>query len=397
MKKYPSNIKLYGCLAVIIISVFMPFKAFAVTDTAFYSSNDILFYNSTDTGCISTTPGPITSPDSKINQESTAKFLTSTSFLGNSNKPLNAIQMAAIMGNIQQESGFNPNGGLGGSHQGIVQWDSGRWNSITNPKTDLNNQLNFIKTELDGAYKDSLGEFWNASSPDDLSKATYAIARNYEVAISGSSSTSWTNDTDATNGIQNWTNRKGFAQSAYNDFGDLAGTGYNPGPSCGGLVSGGMTLEKAQSFMSEYKNLEPKDWPSGTTETLYDINGTSCSGGSLANCVAFSQYFVNRYTTKKYVNTADGRGVVKDLIALGFTDGGHTPKVYSIFSRSTGSYGHTGVVLGIDAANNEMIIGQASCGETLADGTKAVKVSLSDFSSGIYTYAYTDSVLKGGL
>lgn len=393
MKKIPIYVII---LALISSFAITDYQVFA-TDTDFYSANDILFYNPTDTGCVSAPSGTSTSPNSKNNQEITAKYLFSTNFLGNNNKPMNAVQMAAIIGNLQQESGLNPNSGEGGSHRGIVQWSIvDRWNKIANPKNDLNNQLNFIKIELDGVYKDSLSEFWNASEPTDLNKATYAIARNYEVALKNSGgSTSWTNDTDASNNLQNWTERKEYAQSAYNDFGNLAGSGYVPGASCGGLVSGGMTLAAAQTFVNEYKSLEPKDWASGTPGTIYDINGTNCSGGSLANCVAFSQYFINRYTSKKYVNTSDGRGVVKDLIALGLTDGSHTPKAYAIFSRNSGSYGHTGVVLGVDTANNKIIIGEAACGNTL-DWTDARERSLSEFSSDDYTYAYTDNVLKGG-
>jgi len=148
--------------------------------------------------------------------------------------------------------------------------------------------------------------------------------------------------------------------------------------------------------MAEYRNLQPKSWPRGTAGTPYAINGTGCSGGPLANCVAFSQYFINRYTTKKYVHTSDGRGVVKDLLGMGFTDGGHTPKAYAIFSRNSGTYGHTGVVLGIDTANNSILIGEASCGDPLSQ-VDAHVYKLSKFSSGDYTYAYTDGLLKGGV
>jgi len=393
---------IFACLLNLIIAPVVS-ATDGTFDPSFYSNNDILFYNPTDTGCVNVTTSTVTSPSSKGNQEAVAKFLTSTNFVGNGNKPMNAIQMAAIMGNIQQESGYNPNAGQGGSHKGIIQWNSpGRWESITDPKTDLNNQLNFIKTELDGGYKDRISEFWSSSAPGDLNHATYAIARNYEVAITGvSSSTSWTNDANATKGLQGWTKRIGYAQTAYNTYGNLAKSSFTPGSGCaavgsGNLASGGMTIDKAKPFMAEYRNLQPKSWPRGTAGTPYAINGTGCSGGPLANCVAFSQYFINRYTTKKYVHTSDGRGVVKDLLGMGFTDGGHTPKAYAIFSRNSGTYGHTGVVLGIDTANNSILIGEASCGDPLSQ-VDAHVYKLSKFSSGDYTYAYTDGLLKGGV
>jgi hypothetical protein len=393
MKKIPTII-----INIFIISTLIATSITSVVgatyDEKFFSSNDILFYNPTDTGCISSSsPNAITSPDSSGNQETAAKFFTSTNFIGNGNKPMNAVQMAAIMGNIQQESGFNPSAGITGDHRGIIQWTSpGRWDNIAEPKTDINNQLKLIKTELDGLYKDSLSEFWSSSTTDDLNKATYAITRNYEVAIVGNnSSTLWTNNTDATSSLQEWVKRQGYATGFYNQYGNLAGSGYMPGSSCGGLVSGGMALEKATAFMDEYKNLEPKNWASGTTATSYAINGTSCAESSLANCVAFSQYFINRYTDKQYTHTSNGDGVVRDLIALGFKDGGHTPRVYSVFSAT---FGHTGVVLGIDKDNNKIIIGEASCGQGL-NSIHAKEYALSDFSGDIYTYAYTDNALKG--
>ena len=386
---------IYYTMTVMMICSFIVSNqtVFAVND--FYSANDINFYDSSDTGCISSPSADIhSSPNSNNNQEVAAKFFTSTKFSGNKNKPMNAIQTAAIMGNIQQESGFNPNAGDGKSYKGIVQWSSpGRWDSIKDPKTDLSNQLNYIKTELDGSYKNKLDEFWEASSPDDLNKATYAITRNYEVAVATDKApTSWTNETDAINNVQDWVKRKNFASSFYDKYGNLAASGsdYIPGSECGGLVSGGMTLKEAKAFMNEYKSLEPKDWPEGTSGTKYNINGTTCSGGSLANCVAFSQYFINRYTSKKITHPGNGESVVGQLIGLGFTDGGHTPRVYSVFSKSGGTYGHTGVVLGINKEKDEIIIGEAGCGESF-DWIDARSYSLSVFSGDSYTYAYTDS------
>lgn len=166
---------------------------------------------------------------------------------------------------------------------------------------------------------------------------------------------------------------------------------------CGELISGGMTLEKAQPFMNIYKNLTTDKWKTGTA-TEYDIDGTTCAESSLANCVAFSQYFINRYTTKKIINPGDGKSVVSNLLALGFTDGGHTPKAYAVFSQSATDaehpWGHTGVVLGIDINNGTITIGEAACGEGL-DWIKARSYSLSQFNAENYTYAYTDDFLKG--
>lgn len=56
----------------------------------------------------------------------------------------------------------------------------------------------------------------------------------------------------------------------------------------------------------------------------------------------------------------DGGEVVGNMAAAGFETGSQ-PKVYAVFSMSSSSsYGHTGVVLGIQG--DTAIVGHASCG-----------------------------------
>ncbi len=393
-------ISILTALIIAVTSISVNSKVFAYNE--FYSSNDILFYDELATGCADNSSNIKTSASSTENQKPTAQFLISTNFSGNGDKPLNAVQMAAILGNIQAESGFNPKAGEGRSFRGIVQWNSpGRWDGIKKKK-GLQEQLNFIKTELDGNYyKKKLSEFWSASALTDLDKATYAITRNYEVPIMDGTDggpTLWvdTNNADAGKNLQAWEKRRAYAHELYNKFGNLAKSGYTPSSECGGLVSGGMNLEQAKKFMNAYKNLEPKKWPLGTLGTPYKIYAADCSESPLANCVAFSQYFINRYTTKTVTGLPDGQNVVKRLLALGFTDGANTPKAYSIFSKSGGKYGHTGVVLGIDTVNDKIIIGEAGCGEGL-NWIDAREKKLSNYSNNNYTYVYTDNILKDGL
>jgi surface protein len=182
----------------------------------------------------------------------------------------------------------------------------------------------------------------------------------------------------------------------------------------GALVSGGMNLEQAQAFMKEYTTGELASYyaalsKSGRGDRVhYGINLTSCSGGSLANCVAFSEYFVNKYTTNPTAGMGGGYGlpngslVVQRLIANGFADGGTVPRAYAVFSTPSGSMmcgqvkcGHTGVVLGIDAENDKIIIGEAGCSMPLS-WAGAHEKKLSDFTSGKYTFAYTDEFLNMG-
>ena len=55
---------------------------------------------------------------------------------------------------------------------------------IAEPKTDINNQLNFLVSEIDNDYYGkNLGNFWNINEYSDLEEAAFLVARNYEVGI----------------------------------------------------------------------------------------------------------------------------------------------------------------------------------------------------------------------
>ncbi len=166
------------------------------------------------------------------------------------------------------------------------------------------------------------------------------------------------------------------------------------------LVSGGMNQEQANAFMQEYLNLQAQFAGSaaGLYVSDYDIYTTNCApSGALGNCVAFSQYFVNKYSKyysqNHWLDTTDGVGVVDRLTngadANGFVKG-TTPRPYAIFSYNN----HTGVVLGVDEANDQIIIGEAGCymGD---DWTAARAYSLSSWMSKGPTFAYTDGALNG--
>jgi hypothetical protein len=83
---------------------------------------------------------------------------------------------AGALGNLQQESGFNPNGPYGdnGTSHGIAQWHAGRLSALNsfcaNHKPPLNplsleGQLPFMKHELDTSYADVYGVMRLASDP----------------------------------------------------------------------------------------------------------------------------------------------------------------------------------------------------------------------------------------
>ena len=167
------------------------------------------------------------------------------------------------------------------------------------------------------------------------------------------------------------------------------------GSGSGELISGGMTLEEAKAFM-EYYIQKARD-AEGVTSLVLDgvdfsasvafctYNGT---GNLLANCSAFSRWFVGRYTTKGNTSQKDGGEYASYLISSEGFESGSVPRPYAIFSKT----GHTGVVLGVDTERGMVVIGEASCGRGVP-GIVAREVSISSMTG--YTFAYTDGLLKG--
>jgi hypothetical protein len=159
------------------------------------------------------------------------------------------------------------------------------------------------------------------------------------------------------------------------------------------LCGNGMTFEQAEAFMEKYRNLT--DIGSHGPDPSVTCNGNTPSEKILANCVAFSRYFLHDFTTKPPQGaTGNGGEVVGTLAKWGF-ETGKEPRPYAIFSVPGSPYGHTGVVLGLDG--DEMIIGEANCklpsgGSTAPGKIQARRVTIANTAN--WTYAYTDGILK---
>lgn len=189
-------------------------------------------------------------------------------------------------------------------------------------------------------------------------------------------------------------------------------------PDCsGGLTTNGMTLEQAQSFMKTYTDEASK----GSTGTValdgVSVTDSGCTGikgngigGALNNCSAFSAWFINRYTSVTDFPVTQGSQTVTKLVSdYGFTNLSNKPEVYSVVSMgphsgsANGWTNHTGIVLGIDEANDKIIIGEASCSlgyfkDSLnQQWPGAHEYKLSDYSKGgtyAPVYASTNGFLK---
>lgn len=422
-----------GIVAIVLLmSCFFANNVFAYNE--FFSGNDVLFYDPSaaeaEADCVETeagsgSGGPLgvtgeshvhkTEP-AKTNRDIVAKALAEHKFKGNGDKPLNAVQLAAILGNLEIEAHFNPDEGFAGgvpkaSVVGIVQWGVkfDRYDKIQDPKNSLDNQIAAIKRELDNEYLDDVQNFWEITSSKDIDEATFLIARNFEVCYIGKDPgpKRWTSYEASVAEIQAYNWRAQAAREIYNLYGSWAtgeGKVYNGECNPMGLKSGGMNEAQAKSFMGLYRALQPANWKTAwngvNPVTPYKINAymgdENLAYGPLANCVAFSQYFINRYTTKT-TGVLNGKDFAGLLISSGFTHGGSTPRVYSVFSRPSAKDptgpGHTGVVLSIDEENDSIITGEAHYGQPLEDA-KEYKRSLTKFKGSNYTYAYTDDFLK---
>ncbi|MDP9904780.1 phage tail tip lysozyme [Arthrobacter bambusae] len=119
--------------------------------------------------------------------------------------------------------------------------------------------------------------------------------------------------------------------------------------------SGGMTQEEAQKLVDLY-NQEGDKW----LDEKYGPQGGpgSCGDNHAENCVSFSNYFLNKYTTfKQYAsgNGVDIAGYVAKTTGRKLTS---TPTPYSVGSGpGVDSSGHTLVVLGVQG--DKVILGEA--------------------------------------
>lgn len=144
----------------------------------------------------------------------------------------------------------------------------------------------------------------------------------------------------------------------------------------GGLKDGGFsTVEEAEkAVMEPYRALDGQ--PSSVLTGQYGLHKASVAERNpyLENCVSFSVYFLNKYTSiRKNGNPANGfgdGGAVAETAYNQLHDQypelsiSHEPTVYSIASCGAsnyvkGTYSHTFVVLGINQSAGTMIIGEA--------------------------------------
>jgi hypothetical protein len=146
------------------------------------------------------------------------------------------------------------------------------------------------------------------------------------------------------------------------------------------MDEGGLTLEEATQLMAVYR-AEGEEF----LQTRYGAGGPGrCTGGKADNCVGFSTYFVNKFTTFQEYARGDGVDTAGSMATMMEKELTKTPTVYSVVSGpGSGSAGHTFVVLGIQG--DQAVIGEAACG-TKHKGTRARLMPLSDLTDGVWSF-----------
>ena len=174
----------------------------------------------------------------------------------------------------------------------------------------------------------------------------------------------------------------------------------------GQLKAGGFdTVEEATKFMQSYIDAASpggKYWMV-TGDVRFGVkNGrvhdAGCPNGVLHNCVSFSQWFVNNYTTvgPDWNNTTNGVDLVDALVKQGLKRGTE-PRPYAIFSkRGPSTDGHTGVIFGVNTSTKKVIVGDAACNQTSGQFYKPRAYELSFDEIKDWWYAYTDDKLSMG-
>ena len=199
-------------------------------------------------------------PQASSTQTSSQCCLTSSTVNNDSNKAkiwnylvttlgFSNIQAAGIMGNIQQESHFNPDATNPRTHAyGIAQWYAGRETKLRNyaasvnkPANDIDMQLDFLASELNGPYKNNVTAPIKNSS--NLAEVTRIWLEIYEVpCLPGSSEC----DIEMNVRLPN-------AEKILADFGGGSGPVNigGSGPSCpGSTLAGPVVLKQLSPYLN---------------------------------------------------------------------------------------------------------------------------------------------------
>lgn len=163
----------------------------------------------------------------------------------------------------------------------------------------------------------------------------------------------WSVDSSIVGGVENIVG--GIIENIANGINTILGNCTSTGSSSVSLKDGGTTQEEAQSLVDLFnkeggKFLDDRYGPDG--------GPGSCNGNHAMNCVSFSTYFVNKYTTFQTYPVGDGKETAYTLARETGKQMSSTPTAYSVGSGpGYGPAGHTLVVLGV--RGDKVFLGEA--------------------------------------
>lgn len=123
----------------------------------------------------------------------------------------------------------------------------------------------------------------------------------------------------------------------------------------GGLAEGGMNEEQAQALVDLYN----EEGDAFLDERYGESGGPgSCGSNHAMNCVSFSTYFANKYTSFQQYAPGNGIQTAHSMASMMGKEVSDTPTPYSVGSGpGSGAAGHTLVVLGVEG--DKVIVGEA--------------------------------------
>ncbi|MFD9867484.1 phage tail tip lysozyme [Streptomyces niveus] len=163
----------------------------------------------------------------------------------------------------------------------------------------------------------------------------------------------WSVDSSTVDGVENIVG--GIIENIGDGINTILGNCTVEGGSSVSLKDGGMSQEEAQSLVDLFnkeggKFLDDRYGPDG--------GPGSCNGNHAMNCVSFSTYFVNKYTTFQTYPAGDGKETAYTIARETGKLMSSTPTAYSVGSGpGYGPAGHTLVVLGVQG--DKVTLGEA--------------------------------------
>ncbi|MFK0154241.1 phage tail tip lysozyme [Streptomyces sp. NPDC090493] len=301
--------------------------------------------------------------------------------------------IAGILGNWSQESGIDPTS-VQNFPTGTYAMTAGKTRAAQNTDNGIGlGQWTFGRNTLLRQYAKSKGVDWftikaqlafmvDGDNPGDVTvfkdmlktsqgsprAAALHFHENWERSTDGSAGltargdnaemwfgkmSGWSVDSSIVGGVKNIAG--GIIENIGTGINTILANCITKGSTSVSLKDGGMTQEEAQALVDLFN----KEGDKFLDDRYGDQGGPgSCGSNHAENCVSFSTYFVNKYTTFQTYPAGEGKDTAYTIARETGKQMSSTPMVYSVGSGpGSSSTGHTLVVLGVQG--DKVILGEA--------------------------------------